>query len=61
VYSRGEKTEGKEEAAETGREVYISDAMGGGVHRTSHEREAPDSFPFATRASLAFILSFPDL
>ena len=43
----GEKTEGKEEAAETGRELYISDDAHG-VHRASHEREAPDSFPFAT-------------
>src|SRR5579863_4697679 len=37
--------------------------MGGGVHLSwpSHEREAPDSFPFATCASLACILSSVDL
>jgi hypothetical protein len=28
AYPVGEKTEGKEEAAETGRELYISDAFG---------------------------------
>jgi hypothetical protein len=53
----GEKTEGKEEAAESGRELYISDVYGRGrsVCPSSHQREAPDSFPFATCASLACI------
>jgi hypothetical protein len=54
VQPGGEKTEGKEEAAETGRELYISDGLCSLVC-ASHEREAPDSFPFC--ASLACILS----
>src|SRR6266702_293578 len=37
AHPRGEKTEGKEEAAETGRELYISDAHG--VHRARATRE----------------------
>ena len=58
---RGEKTEGKEEVtAEMGRELYISDAYGR-AFSASHQREAPDSFPFATCASLACTLSFLDL
>jgi hypothetical protein len=38
VYPGGEKTEGKEEAAETGRELYISDAYGRAFSPATREK-----------------------
>jgi hypothetical protein len=46
VQPGGEKTEGKEKAAETGRGLYISECLCAYRRAFANHFEAPDSFPF---------------